>query len=146
MSQIELAVKLSRRLETLLERKYHASGKGLHEKVSSVEAQLPAELVKTLRYIATIRNSVVHEEGFVIGDQARFSAQGDAALTQLSGSPMSSATNQFRTVKDYVQITVIVVCAVAGTTTGVMIIGGFTGAGVGFLLGFALGGSMITKD
>ncbi|MFC5511012.1 hypothetical protein ACFPOU_07725 [Massilia jejuensis] len=149
MSQIELAVTLSRRLESLLEQQHHASGKGLHEKVSSVEAKLPAELVKTLRYIATMRNSVVHEEGFVIDDPARFSAQGDAALRQLGGAPMSSAMNGRAagpspwTFMDWVKMAILMACTAAGTTVGVMIIGGFMGAGIGCFLGFALGGHMV---
>jgi len=92
MSQIEVAVKLSRTLESLLEQKYQATGKGLHEKVTSVEAQLPEALVKQLRYIATIRNSVVHEEGFEVPDLLKFTAAGDAAVRELGGEPDKSSS------------------------------------------------------
>lgn len=49
----------------LLRRELGASGAtgGLHECVSSVEARLPRELVRDLRFLATLRNKLVHEEG-----------------------------------------------------------------------------------
>jgi hypothetical protein len=43
MSDIDLAVRRSKRLEQMLERDFGASGRGLQEKVSSVEQQLPPE-------------------------------------------------------------------------------------------------------
>ena len=129
MSQIELAVSLSRRLESLLEEKYQATGKGLHEKVSSIETTLPSQLVKSLRYIATIRNSVVHEEGFVIEDLAGFSAQGDAALAQLGGAPMSETkpTNagkmawNFERLQGFLTLAIIVGCSIGGAVVGVWV-------------------------
>lgn len=39
-----------------------ATGKGLHEYISSVGERLPASVVKRLRYIASVRNKVVHED------------------------------------------------------------------------------------
>ncbi|WP_425615251.1 hypothetical protein NA78x_005151 [Anatilimnocola sp. NA78] len=61
MSDIELAVKRCKRLEALLEKNFGADGRGLHEKVSSVERELTPALVKRLRFIATVRNKLVHE-------------------------------------------------------------------------------------
>jgi hypothetical protein len=61
MSDIELVIKRCKRLETLLEEELGASGRGLHEKVSSVQEQLPQPLIKRLRFIATVRNKLVHE-------------------------------------------------------------------------------------
>lgn len=142
MSQIEQAVKLSRRLETLLEQKYHATGKGLHEKTSSVEAKLPTDLVKSLRYIATMRNSVVHEEGFVIENLARFQAQGDSALAQLAGVPLPISGRNGKVVSpfmEWAQLIILLVCIVAGTVLGMKITGGWLGAGIGLLLGMSLG-------
>jgi hypothetical protein len=62
MGDIELVVSHAKKFEALLEKRFGARGRGLHEKVSSVEAQLPAEAVKKLRYVATIRNKFVHED------------------------------------------------------------------------------------
>ena len=41
-----------------------AKGKGLHEKASSVQQMLRPDLVRKIRYLATIRNKLVHERGF----------------------------------------------------------------------------------
>jgi len=65
---IDAIIKNCKSLETLLERNYKASGKGLHEKISSVESKLPANLVSMLRFVATIRNKAVHEDGFTLSD------------------------------------------------------------------------------
>lgn len=64
MSLVELAVNSSKELEHLLETRLGATGKGLHEKLSSVESKLPEKVVKAIRSVATIRNKVVHEHGY----------------------------------------------------------------------------------
>jgi hypothetical protein len=61
MGDIEIAIKRCKRLEKLLEQDFGAAGRGLHEKVSSVERQLPHKVVRRLRFIATVRNKLVHE-------------------------------------------------------------------------------------
>jgi hypothetical protein len=63
-NDFELAIKSSKELEYLLENEFHATGKGLHEKISSASSQLSPRLVKHMRYLATIRNKLVHERGF----------------------------------------------------------------------------------
>lgn len=60
-SIIEEVVKTCRRFETILKRRFGATGRGLHEKLTSVEAQIPPSVVKTLRGVASIRNKVMHE-------------------------------------------------------------------------------------
>jgi hypothetical protein len=57
----ELVIKCSKHLEHYLETEFRATGQGLHEKVSSVESRLPSKLVKDLRYLATIRNKLIHD-------------------------------------------------------------------------------------
>lgn len=52
------------RFETHLADKYGATGRGLHEKVTSVEGHLPSWLAGQLRFVATMRNKAVHESGF----------------------------------------------------------------------------------
>jgi hypothetical protein len=71
-SDIELAVTTARRLESLLETRFGASGRGLHEKLASVEATLPHEVLRDGRYVATMRNKVVHEDSFSLPDRDRF--------------------------------------------------------------------------
>jgi hypothetical protein len=59
--QAGLAIDTARQLESALEA-LGATGKGLHEKVSSVESTLPEALVTKLRFIASVRNKIVHED------------------------------------------------------------------------------------
>jgi hypothetical protein len=84
MSDIDLAVSRTKILESLLEQGLGAAGKGLHEKVSSVQDKLPAPLVKKLRYIATIRNKIVHESSYdKIDDRAGYTRACDEAEADL---------------------------------------------------------------
>lgn len=59
--QAGLAVDIARRLESALE-SLGATGKGLHEKVGSIEGKLPEALATKLRFIASVRNKIVHED------------------------------------------------------------------------------------
>lgn len=61
MTDLELAISHSKRLESLLKQNCDARGKGLHEMTDHVEHKLPAEIVKKLRLVATVRNKIVHE-------------------------------------------------------------------------------------
>ncbi|EKO3558515.1 DUF4145 domain-containing protein [Vibrio metschnikovii] len=72
MSEIEQVVLRTRRLETLLRQHYHAQGKGLHQLISSCEERLPHDIIEKLRYIATIRNKIVHEDHFHLPDRKAF--------------------------------------------------------------------------
>lgn len=72
MDQISSVVKESKRLERILREHYHGSGRGLHELISSCQERLPSDVVKRLRYVATIRNKVVHEDDFKIDDMKAF--------------------------------------------------------------------------
>jgi len=63
---IEKVIKNSKRIETLLEVKLGASGKGLHEKLSSIDTIIDKKYLKKIRWIATIRNKIVHEDGYIL--------------------------------------------------------------------------------
>jgi hypothetical protein len=82
MSDIDLAVTRSQRLEQLLEHDFGATGRGLHEKVSSIADSMPGDLVRKLRLVATVRNKVVHENGR-IDDKSRFLDAADTAEREL---------------------------------------------------------------
>ena len=62
----ELVIKISKDLEYLLDTEFHANGKGLHEKINSIskEVGLSNNLIKKMRYLATIRNKLIHERGY----------------------------------------------------------------------------------
>ena len=84
MSDMELAVTRAKRLESLLEQSLGATGKGLHEKVTSVQDRLSPALVKKLRLVATVRNKIVHESDYTqIDDRARFLRACDEAEAEL---------------------------------------------------------------
>lgn len=50
-------------IESLLT-KLGATGRGMHEKLDSIEANIEFSMVKKIRWIATLRNKAVHEENF----------------------------------------------------------------------------------
>ena len=84
-SDIDLAVRQCKELESILRSKHGADGKGLHQLVTSVERNLPPDLVRTLRRVATIRNKIVHEEDYKrLDDKKGFIADCAAAKKQLS--------------------------------------------------------------
>lgn len=84
MSDLELAVTRAKALESLLEQVLGATGKGLHEKVTSVQDRIPPPLVKKLRFVATVRNKIVHEPTYQrIDDRPGFARACDDAEAQL---------------------------------------------------------------
>lgn len=95
--QAGLAVDLARQLESALEA-LGATGKGLHEKVSSVESRLPEALVTKLRFVASVRNKIVHEDELLsASDISAFmeaGAQAVAALAALGDGKPAKARPQ----------------------------------------------------
>ncbi|GAB4819559.1 hypothetical protein N2152v2_006605 [Parachlorella kessleri] len=80
----ELVIRSSKELEHVLEACFGAQGKGLHEKVTSVQHLLPQDLVRKIRYLATIRNKLVHEFGFnSIPDRTTFINNFNVARSEL---------------------------------------------------------------
>lgn len=72
-NQYELAIRASKELEGMLVDCYGATGTGLHGMVSSVESKLSPALCRKLRYIATMRNKLIHERFFsALPDEAAF--------------------------------------------------------------------------
>ncbi len=73
MSDLDRAVRAAKRIESILERRFDARGRGLHEKLSSVQAELPESLIRRIRFIAAVRNKLVHEAEYNrIDDRAGF--------------------------------------------------------------------------
>ena len=83
MSQIETAVLASKKIEAILRDGFGAQGRGLHEYLASVEQRIPAAIVKKARYIASVRNQVVHNDG-VIADLAEFNQTVDEVVAALN--------------------------------------------------------------
>jgi hypothetical protein len=84
MSDVELVINRTKALEALLEQGLGATGKGLHEKLSSVQAKLPESLVRKLRFVATLRNKLVHDAGYQqLDDRPAFERACDEAQAEL---------------------------------------------------------------
>ena len=85
----ELAIKTSKELEYILESQFQATGRGLHEKITSASSQhhdqpLPEHLIRQMRFLATIRNKLIHERGFDhIPDRIRFIAKFEESAKEL---------------------------------------------------------------
>jgi hypothetical protein len=71
-SDVELVILSARPIETMLEKHLGATGRGLHEKAQSVKDKLPSYLIRPAFHVAEMRNGVLHEEGFVLRDRAKF--------------------------------------------------------------------------
>lgn len=85
MSDIDLAIRQCKELESILRTKLGAEGKGLHQLVTSVESRLSPELIRVLRRVATIRNKIVHEPDYRrLDDKKAFLADCAAAKKQLN--------------------------------------------------------------
>ena len=83
-SDIDTAVRWSKKLEAVLKTRFGATGRGLHEKVSSVESKLDAQTVRDLRFVATIRNKLLHDDTYDrIDDRRAFRAKARRAAKSL---------------------------------------------------------------
>ncbi len=114
MSDIELAITRTKSLEALLEQALGATGKGLHEKISSVQNRLPPQVVKQLRFIATVRNKIVHEVDYQeIDNRAGFTRACDEAEAAIRAmmSPARSGGCLGRVL--FAVVAVVVVAALA---------------------------------
>ncbi|MDQ7085260.1 MAG: hypothetical protein Q9M36_10185 [Sulfurovum sp.] len=83
--ELEIAkiITLTRKIESLLEKKFDAQGKGLHQKVSSIENNLDVDIVKPIRYLATIRNKAMHEDDFAINNFSRYEQTANRVIKEL---------------------------------------------------------------
>lgn len=80
----ELAIKSSKELEYILISQFQSTGRGLHEHITSVSDELPDHLIKQMRYLATIRNKLIHEGEFNnIPDRDQFIAKFEQSAKEL---------------------------------------------------------------
>lgn len=84
-TSLDNLIKSSAQIEGLLESN-GAIGRGLHEKVTSVETMIPNGSVKAIRFIASIRNKLVHEGPDSVSAETKkdFLAACDRVLDDLS--------------------------------------------------------------
>lgn len=81
-TQLETILSASKKLESLLT-SLGAHGRGLHEKCSSLEHLLPADVIYSIRMVASTRNKAVHEDGFELSDIGSFQYQAGSAIAYL---------------------------------------------------------------
>lgn len=80
----QLAIETTKELEFLLSSEFQGEGKGLHEKVSSIEPSLPPPTVRAMRYLASVRNQLIHNRDVnALPDRARFIQRFESAMEEL---------------------------------------------------------------
>lgn len=102
---------VARDLENAL-RKLGAHGAGLHQCVTSVEAQLSPEVTKQLRFVASVRNTVVHKHDVsdkTVADVRGAAEQATRYLHQHSGAYSACAAKWLVTSAILVAVVVAVV-------------------------------------
>lgn len=80
---MKLVIIASKNLESVLEKEFGATGRGLHEKISSVQ-DIPPDIQRKLRKIATIRNKLIHDVGYdSVENQSQFKSDFHDCVIQL---------------------------------------------------------------
>ncbi len=86
-NDFELAIRSSKQLEHILETEFRCEGRGLHEKLNNSGYALSQNLIRSMRYLATIRNKLIHEVGFdEIPDRRYFLQQYEEAYKELKSN------------------------------------------------------------
>ena len=110
----EIVISTTKKIETMLI-EIGADGKGLHTKVSSIEHIFEERIVKSIRFLASIRNKLLHDDNFVLNKELLLSFKNSSDdvmkyLSQLkkeqtvssSASSYLAAENAQRNYNDYV--------------------------------------------
>jgi hypothetical protein len=71
LTDIQLVITTSQRLETLLKTNYGAMGTGFYQQFKSVRDRIPLHLHRPAGYVAVMRNRVAHNANFNLYDNAR---------------------------------------------------------------------------
>lgn len=82
-NQIGVTISYTKKIETILE-KQGAHGAGLHKKLDSVESLFDVNLIKEIRFIATMRNKLMHEDGYIIEDFVKFVKTCETVINKLT--------------------------------------------------------------
>ncbi|WP_018174157.1 hypothetical protein [Thioalkalivibrio sp. ALJ9] len=136
MSDLEAVFRYSKKIESALESVFGAEGRGLHEKVTSIEGDLPTEIAKKIRFIASVRNKLAHEEGYELESHDVFSAGDEVLAFVNSYSDRRMATDsvgfevRVRRVLGYLFWPSVIVFSVLGLWAGLE-----TGIGAGIVWG-----------
>lgn len=150
MTDLEKVFEYSKAIEKALELKFGAEGRGLHEKVSSVKGDIPDHIVKKIRFIASVRNKLAHEDGYKL-DADNFYSSGDEVLDFLrakaSGKEKTREVGIEASIRKSLRTLLIpsaVIFAILGGGGGLSV---GIGAGiVGAAIGAAFGGLLFCKE
>ena len=121
MSDIDLVIRRSKKLEGMLREQFKVQGRGLHDLTTAAKEKgaLPTPLVKKLRFIATMRNRIVHDtEVNALDDRRGFIQACDDAellLGELAGPKDSLRLT-------LIVATVVVLFLIIGIVISVMLI------------------------
>ena|GEM_PF-4970631 len=90
----EMVINNTKKIETLLEERLGAEGRGLHEKSESVEELLEEEIIKKIHRIARIRNKLMHEDGFKLSSTTQFEDYSKDVIYYLSTTKFNNSAKK----------------------------------------------------
>ena len=70
-NEYKYVIECSQSLEKYIKKNLNGTGKGLHEKIISIESELSKQDIQDFKYIASTRNKIIHE-GIVLDDPEKF--------------------------------------------------------------------------
>lgn len=80
---------MAQTLESLLTQRYQAVGRGLHEKLDSVEADIPEQARKQIRFVASFHNMAVNEDAKLADENLEAAKRAyRSALAELDGQEL----------------------------------------------------------
>lgn len=88
MSDFKILLQRFKKIEAILEERFGGTGRGMHEKMTSIEYLIPDHLVRRIRYIASVRNKSVHVDGYEIDDESKLLSTCDAVIEALLQVPL----------------------------------------------------------
>jgi len=85
MGQYETVINYTKEIETILV-EMGAEGKGLHAKVNSLKDNLDEATIKSIRFIASIRNKLLHDSNFTLTDDLleSFESESEKIISNLT--------------------------------------------------------------
>jgi hypothetical protein len=92
----DVVIGRSKAIEALL-RRLGYEGRGLHELVSASGSSLSGEVIRACRKVATIRNKLMHEEGYFLSSDtlANFVESADYVIVELQNVPVRSPSSPY---------------------------------------------------
>jgi len=70
-NEYKFVIECSQSLEKYIKKNLNGTGKGLHEKIISIESELSKQDIQDFKFIAATRNKIIHE-GIILDDPEKF--------------------------------------------------------------------------